>query len=216
MRCQVACLHLSWQRYDWPVCACVFEKYHNEKKLMVLLQVRGPQVQPVFHNNSKEEGTNGGGNWWQIPMRWWFALRFARKASWLHRTAGGANRNWFHLALTRHLLPSFTKLGCEFALPRLTKLSASSCSCHIEHWNVTCKSYSNTFLWTKARTVPSSKTPARLCSPAVVCTSFARFQHVYWQQRTAEDIKAGPRRIMFNRRSSRNKLFIIKSLIIGM
>lgn len=107
------------------LCLC-FENYHNEKKPMVWLQVRGPQVQPVFHNNSKQEGTDGGGNWWQIPMRWWFRQCLARKASWLHRTAEQPIETELIWPLLRHVLRSFSKLACEFVLQRLTKPSLSA------------------------------------------------------------------------------------------
>lgn len=128
-----------------------------------------------------------------------------------------ANRNWINLAFTPTCITAFLKAWLWVCAPATDKaVSIGSCSCRIGHRNVTCKSYSNAFPWTKARTVPNSKTPARLYSPAVVWTSSASFQNVFWQQRTAEEMKAGPRRIMFNRRSSRNKLFTIKFLIIGM
>lgn len=198
------------------LCLC-FENYHNEKKPMVWLQVRGPQVQPVFHNNSKQEGTDAGGTWWQIPMRWWFRQCLARKVSWLHRTAEQPIETELIWPLLRHVLRSFSKLACEFVFQRLTKpcLSAAArvlLDIEMSHANL----IQTHFLGQKRELFPAPKHQRGF---ALRLSSELRppvFKHVFWQQRTAEEMKAGPRRIMFNRRSSRNKLFTIKFLIIGM
>lgn len=152
------------------LCLCI-GKSNNEKKLMVRLQVRSNQVFTIIPLRTDDKSWWGDGSQYTFPER-----PRDRREQWEPPT---------ETELICSLIDIYEDLSQSSAVSLSSGerqgwlTAAARVLWDRRHSHVACKSYSNQFLVKTARTVPGSRTPARLCSPAVACTSLTGFQNVF-------------------------------------